>query len=53
MKCREQIYEMRFNEVRNKTYSLLKKANLLYEIPESVSGCQHETNTDKLTPLTV
>ncbi|MBW2645870.1 MAG: RsbRD N-terminal domain-containing protein [Deltaproteobacteria bacterium] len=53
MKCREQIYEMRFNEVRNKTYSLLKKANLLYEIPESVSGGQHETNTDNLTPLTV
>jgi hypothetical protein len=53
MKCREQIYEMKFNEVRNKTYSLLKKANLLYEIPESVSGCQHETSTDKMTPLTV
>lgn len=39
MACREKIYDMKFNEVRNKTYSLLKKTNLLYEIPEKVSGC--------------
>jgi hypothetical protein len=40
MQCREKIYDMKFNEVRNKTYSLLKKTNLLYEIPEKVSGCE-------------
>ena len=40
MQCREKIYDMKFNEVRNKTYGLLKKTNLLYEIPEKVSGCE-------------
>jgi hypothetical protein len=37
MECREKLYDIKFNEVRNKTYSLLKKANFLYEIPETLS----------------
>jgi len=34
MKCREKIYEIRVNEVKNSVYMLLRKANLICEIPE-------------------
>ncbi|MFZ6016906.1 MAG: RsbRD N-terminal domain-containing protein [Nitrospirota bacterium] len=34
MKCREKIYELKANEVRNRTFGLLKRANLLYELKE-------------------
>lgn len=34
MKCREKIYEIRVNEVKNSVYMLLKRANLICEIPE-------------------
>jgi hypothetical protein len=34
MKCREQVYELKANEVKNMTFSLLKKANLIYDIEE-------------------
>ena len=32
--CREKIYELRVNEVKNRTSRLLQRANLLAEIPE-------------------
>ncbi len=34
VKCREQIYEIRTNEVKNRYFRLLQRANLLYEMPE-------------------
>ncbi len=34
MKCREKIYELKANELRNIPFSLLRKANLIYEIQE-------------------
>lgn len=33
VKCREQIYELKTDELKRMTYTLLKKANLMYEIP--------------------
>jgi len=33
VKCREQIYELRTDELKRMTFSLLKKANLMSEIP--------------------
>lgn len=34
MKCREKIYEIKANEVRNMTYRLLQQAKLISESPE-------------------
>jgi len=34
MKCREKIYELKTNEMKNMTYGLLKRANLIYEIQD-------------------
>jgi hypothetical protein len=34
MKCREKLYELRAKELENRTFRLLKKANLVYEIQE-------------------
>lgn len=34
MKCREKVYELRAKEVQNRTYRLLKMANLVSEVPE-------------------
>ena len=34
VKCREQIYELKTDELKRMTYTLLKKANLMYEIPD-------------------
>jgi len=33
VKCREQIYELKSEELKRMTYLLLKKSNLAYEIP--------------------
>ncbi|MDR3540968.1 MAG: RsbRD N-terminal domain-containing protein [Desulfosporosinus sp.] len=33
VKCREQIYDLKTEELKRMTYTLLKKANLMYEIP--------------------
>jgi len=33
MKCREKIYELKANEVKARTYTLLKRANMLCEVP--------------------
>lgn len=38
MKCREQVYELKANEVKNMTFSLLKKANLIFDIEEQESA---------------
>lgn len=43
MKCREQIYELKANEVRNMTYSLLKRAKLIYEIDKQESVPEADT----------
>jgi len=34
VKCREQLYELRTDELKRMTFTLLKKANLMSEIPE-------------------
>jgi len=34
MQCREQLYEIRVDEVKNRSHRLLQRANLLAEIPE-------------------
>ena len=34
MQCREQLYELRVNEVKNRTHRLLQRADLIAEIPE-------------------
>jgi hypothetical protein len=50
MKCREKVYELKANEVKNMTYSLLKKANLIFEIEEQESAPEVDNyNIDKLT----
>jgi len=36
--CRERLYELRVNEVKNRSFRLLQRANLLAEIPESERG---------------
>jgi len=33
VKCREQIYELKTDELKRMTFTLLKKANLMSEIP--------------------
>lgn len=34
MRCREKLYEIRANEMKNQVYRLLKRADLICEIPE-------------------
>lgn len=43
MKCRERIFELRVNEIKNMTYGLLKRANLISEIKEYESDIKAET----------
>ena len=38
MACREKLYEIRINEVKNRTHRLLQRANLIAEIPETGEG---------------
>ncbi len=46
MKCREKLYEIRANEVKNNTYRLLQKANLICEVrakePEHKEATKNE-----------
>ncbi len=50
MQCREQIYELRVNEVRTWTCNLLKRANVIYEIEDLESTPEVDlVNIDKLT----
>ncbi len=37
-KCRHKIYQLRVNEVQNQVGRLLKRANLVYEIPDEKAG---------------
>lgn len=47
-KCREKIYEIRSTELRNRTYRLLKGANILHEIePEEIT--LKDNQADNLT----
>jgi hypothetical protein len=34
MKCREQVYDLKTNEIKNRYSRLLQRAGLLYELPE-------------------
>ncbi|MFH1146155.1 MAG: RsbRD N-terminal domain-containing protein [Pseudomonadota bacterium] len=46
MKCYEKIYEIRSTELRNRTYRLLKRANVLHELDEQeseVKDCSTES----------
>ena len=40
MQCREKIYEIRVDEVRNRVFSLLKRADLICEVPEAGSKAE-------------
>jgi hypothetical protein len=46
MQCREQLYELRINEVRNSTARLLQRANILWSPPEQEVNSQESTNTN-------
>jgi len=48
MKCREKIYEIRVKEVKNSVHMLLRKANLICEIPEQEPDIK-DGNIDSLT----
>jgi len=43
MKCREKVYELKANELRNMPFSLLRKANLIYEIQEEKPDLESAT----------
>jgi hypothetical protein len=43
MKCREQIFELRVNEIKTLTFRLLRRANLISEIEEHESEINAET----------
>lgn len=47
-KCREMIFEVRTNEVKNRYFRLLQRANLVHEIPEQESDPGQGT-VDNLT----
>lgn len=38
MKCREKLYDIRANEVKNRTFRLLQQANLICEIKDDETG---------------
>ncbi len=45
VKCREQINQLKVDELKRMTFTLLKKANLMYEIPmEEVKPSDQETS---------
>lgn len=48
VKCREKIYEIRVNEVKNRTFRLLERAGLVSEIPETEENTADD-NGDGLT----
>lgn len=47
MKCREQVYELRTTEWKNRLFRLLQKANMIGEIPEEQPDPK-DTNIDSL-----
>ena len=45
VKCREQLNQLKVDELKRMTFTLLKKANLMYEIPmEEFEGKDQETS---------
>ncbi len=40
VKCREKIYELKANQVKNSTFRLLERANLISEIPDQEADSQ-------------
>ncbi|MBI5116467.1 RsbRD N-terminal domain-containing protein [Candidatus Poribacteria bacterium] len=46
MKCREKVYELRANEVKNRTFKLLERANLISEVPDLNPGSEGD-NVEK------
>jgi len=46
MKCREKIYEIRTNEIKNQLFRLLERSGMVYKIPEQES---EETRIDNIT----
>jgi hypothetical protein len=48
--CREKLYEVRVGEVKNRSFRLLQRANLLVEIPEMESGVRRRGKTLKEQP---
>ncbi|OGW43598.1 MAG: hypothetical protein A2Y66_02330 [Nitrospirae bacterium RBG_13_41_22] len=43
MNHREKIFELKVNEIKNMTFGLLKRANLIYEVQEQASDSETET----------
>lgn len=50
MKCREQVYEIRTTEWKNRLFRLLQKANMIGEIPEEQPDPK-DTNIDSLNEV--
>jgi len=48
MKCRENVYELRVSETKRMLYGLLKKANLICEVPEQEPDLK-DGDVDSLT----
>lgn len=47
MKCREKIDELRINEVRNRTYRLLQKAQMMVGDPEPETNLQDQVSINQ------
>ena len=44
MNCREKVYEIKANEIRNRTFTLLERADLVSEIPEQEPDLEDSNN---------
>jgi hypothetical protein len=44
VKCREKIYDLKANQIQNRAFRLLKRANLLVEIPDPEAGLSDVEN---------
>jgi len=47
VKCREKIYELKANRIKNSTFRLLERANLISEIPDQETDPQDGKNEKK------
>jgi hypothetical protein len=48
-KCRQEIFDIRVNEVKNQSSRLLQMAGLAYEIPDTEEGEEGDLKEDKVT----
>jgi hypothetical protein len=48
-KCRQEIFDIRVNEVKNRSSRLLKMAGLVYEIPDMEESEEGDLREDKVT----